>query len=357
MPATSFTPPVHGFRFPNRFEDIVVTDPSGKRNVVGLGRCGGMTYAALDFFNARIPVPPIQRVPYGLALGDYIWERQTHSAMDSLDKWLIMPANSQQQLNTWMIQDEMPKLMSRIDAGQPVPIGLIPREGMGIENGHQVVAHAYDRTGPDSWNVHVYDCNAPMIPCSLTVSRGGLVHEHAGGSLLDWRMLFVKEGYRPAPPRGYLLSKGTVHTLSTHEKEPGASTEETAFEPMRGGASRETATELELGSRAEDTLELSQAHYFKVHLNKGAHVNFKLYAQATIAQAGSSSGVLSLAVTDAEGGMLTHSSWDIWNSGEDFDVRESQVTTAEPKTVTFRVRFEKNLRQEGNLLHYKLLVL
>lgn len=38
MPATPFTPTLHGFRFLNRFEDVVVTDLSGNRNVVvGLG--------------------------------------------------------------------------------------------------------------------------------------------------------------------------------------------------------------------------------------------------------------------------------------------------------------------------------
>src|SRR5690348_4708372 len=54
--AVAFDPATHGFAFPNAFVNEVLTLPNGAR-ITTAGRCGGMAYAALDYFLAGQPVP------------------------------------------------------------------------------------------------------------------------------------------------------------------------------------------------------------------------------------------------------------------------------------------------------------
>src|SRR4051812_26891598 len=54
--AVAFDPATHGFAFPNAFVNDVLTLPNGAK-ITTAGRCGGMAYAALDYFHARQPVP------------------------------------------------------------------------------------------------------------------------------------------------------------------------------------------------------------------------------------------------------------------------------------------------------------
>jgi hypothetical protein len=54
MPDTPFVPAVHGFHFVNTYINYFVP------GVTTSGRCGGMSYAALDFFFAGVPVPGSQ---------------------------------------------------------------------------------------------------------------------------------------------------------------------------------------------------------------------------------------------------------------------------------------------------------
>ena len=69
MPLTDFDPAVHGFGFPNSFVNQVVSLPNEvyrllpgvlRRAIPGgnletRGRCGGMAYAALDYYHAGRP--------------------------------------------------------------------------------------------------------------------------------------------------------------------------------------------------------------------------------------------------------------------------------------------------------------
>ena len=50
--AVAFDPATHGFAFPNAFVNVVLTLPNGAR-ITTAGRCGGMAYAALDYFLRR----------------------------------------------------------------------------------------------------------------------------------------------------------------------------------------------------------------------------------------------------------------------------------------------------------------
>ena len=52
----AFDPATHGFAFPNAFVNVVLTLPNGAQ-ITTAGRCGGMAYAALDYFLPGQPVP------------------------------------------------------------------------------------------------------------------------------------------------------------------------------------------------------------------------------------------------------------------------------------------------------------
>jgi len=55
MPRTAFTPQQHGLHFTNAFVNRVYVPGIGL--IETLRRCGGMAYAALDYFWSRLPIP------------------------------------------------------------------------------------------------------------------------------------------------------------------------------------------------------------------------------------------------------------------------------------------------------------
>ena len=60
---------------------------------MGYGLCGGMSYAALDFFRSGIGVPwdasTGERPASGTRLRGYLWKRQLRSFFKDLDRFLI----------------------------------------------------------------------------------------------------------------------------------------------------------------------------------------------------------------------------------------------------------------------------
>jgi hypothetical protein len=86
----AFGPRVHGFHFANDLVDKAVIVP-GYGEVATDGRCGGMAFAALDYWSAGLPVPshrpdnfPDRAVPEdGTRLADVIHKR----LFDSYATW------------------------------------------------------------------------------------------------------------------------------------------------------------------------------------------------------------------------------------------------------------------------------
>ncbi|HEX7845059.1 MAG TPA: RICIN domain-containing protein, partial [Chitinophagaceae bacterium] len=121
---TSFVPQTHGFRFVNTF--------SGEDIIRWGGLCGGMVYAALDYFNNRIPVPIQTYTPANrTALQSYLYERQQHSMWNVNEKWseLEVAYNTRGgEIFRWGMQSSgggrLEELKGSIDAGLSRPIGL-----------------------------------------------------------------------------------------------------------------------------------------------------------------------------------------------------------------------------------------
>jgi hypothetical protein len=174
--ASEFDPAVHGFACPNRYEGSPL--PPTLRGMGGenefipreFGLCGGMSLAAADFFLSRVPVPGDTDPPAsGTALYDYFYQRQVDSlgglgvmSMKFL-KWMSLPDESATEDSAGgLTADELPSIVSRLKAGQLVPIGLVYQSvGTGkLWDNHQVLAFAVDEA-PDLTLLRVYDPNYP----------------------------------------------------------------------------------------------------------------------------------------------------------------------------------------------------
>lgn len=202
MPRTSFAPRLHGFRFLNEFSNKAV-------GMIPMhGACGGMSYAALDYFHAGQVVPPFAETPANSSvLGRYIWDRHWDSTVRSWHATThaaLSLGTSDEELAWRTRYVEWTKLRAAIDGGSTVVLGLIGW-GRATRANHQVVAYGYsdasqsiyiydNRVGPEEVRL-VNDCRcacwwsptpAPIGSQPLRVER--------------WRGWFVESGYWPRSP-------------------------------------------------------------------------------------------------------------------------------------------------------------
>lgn len=177
----SFTPSVNGFRFTNSFPPApTIRLDLGLAGNVGLGNasqgvCGGMVFAARDYYEASWPVPddvepPAQDTP----LFKYIAARLIDSfnapaGVTQYAEWMVMPSAdvnliifrrrgtfTRTLISTW------PNVRADIDAGRPSPLGLVTvhtTDLSKIGKCHQVLAYGYDIEGTGEVTLNVYDPN------------------------------------------------------------------------------------------------------------------------------------------------------------------------------------------------------
>jgi hypothetical protein len=78
----SFRPATDGFDFANNFVNQISI--AGIPITETRGRCGGMAFAALDYWHYRLSVPRIPELPPdGTPLADYIYARLITSIIDN----------------------------------------------------------------------------------------------------------------------------------------------------------------------------------------------------------------------------------------------------------------------------------
>jgi len=178
-----FAPSTSGFRFPNSFPHVpvrtigvpgVISVPIGDASN---GLCGGMVFAARDYFEAQRAAPADTTPPSEGPLFDYLVDRLFDSFSlprgparylalmnpllpDGETFWSrlgFMPHGRSWQ----MVRDEWPKIRGDIDAGHPSPIGLITvksTDPLDLKHDHQVLVFGYDLDG-DAVTLRVYDPN------------------------------------------------------------------------------------------------------------------------------------------------------------------------------------------------------
>jgi hypothetical protein len=213
MPITAFDPTVHGFHFDNDFVNEIATLPGGSTLRTN-GRCGGMTYGALDYFHLGRPAPaytpraPAKVPPDSHPLARYLLSRQLESFKnDSAARflaWTIFPDEGlpfAKGVRKWTAS-EIPQLRAEIDAGRPVALGLVGARTLrdvGRRN-HQAVAFGYQAvTG--GVDVLIYDPNDHDTTSILHWRRDQSPIAASNRPRRPWRGLFVHDYTPRVPPR------------------------------------------------------------------------------------------------------------------------------------------------------------
>jgi hypothetical protein len=183
---TGFLPSQNGWPFDNRFAKVPPFKLIGnlKFGDASNGLCGGMVYAALDYFFAGLDVPTIPeedlskyKSPMQGKIFEYFGKRLFNSFDIPLGVWnyieLMHPdfpdyktskSNSGMipRSRAWrMVRQEWPIIKAKLDTGQPCPLGLIRTKSKKLSDlgkNHQVLAYAYDLNG-DDLTLFIYDPN------------------------------------------------------------------------------------------------------------------------------------------------------------------------------------------------------
>ncbi len=155
------------------------------------GLCGGMAFAALDYYsnpNRNIPrgtdsnVQPTRDTPQGAILRSYLWRRLIDSLTANVSTFLLWIAFLHHVPdNAWLgggprwlsrqSLKECQKLKRYLDAGQPWPVGLVGTTPVATED-HQVVAYDYTESSDGSTTFYLYDMNCPGTGKTTTITFG-----------------------------------------------------------------------------------------------------------------------------------------------------------------------------------------
>jgi hypothetical protein len=151
------------------------------------GMCGGMAFAAADYYTAGVPLPrgngyndiPQDDTPRGHALRQYLWGRQIQSLEVNAPQLLYWMAMLHLPLPFagpgWLldrVREEWVALKAHIDQGQPRPLCLIGSSTSPFNN-HQVLAVGYDDHGDNTGVIYVYDMNAPGKEQTISLDMRG----------------------------------------------------------------------------------------------------------------------------------------------------------------------------------------
>jgi hypothetical protein len=181
--ASSFVPSRHAFGFDNTWPAqpaVVVPSPFGdiRFGAANAGLCGGMVFAALDYWHAGI-APATARPAARTPLYDFIVRRlidswQVPGGVARYFEWMGLPDGdgtalqlfgrpvlTQRGLVWRTITGEWPRIRLDLDRGGPVPLGVVTvtsRQPSDLALNHQVLAYGH-RTAGDRVTLRVYDPN------------------------------------------------------------------------------------------------------------------------------------------------------------------------------------------------------
>lgn len=181
----------------------------------GYGLCGGMCFTVLDFYRAGRPLPrglhAGDRPAGGTPLYNYIWQRQMDSLVPDASRflaWLIIlnyvPAAWPFKGGPgWLLAQskrEWQCVKAALDAGEPVPIGLV-RDTSNVFDNHQVLAIGYEEAEEHRATLFVYDPNCPGERSAISLTFGARML-HGQQSCGDAPPLrgFFRQTYRPRDP-------------------------------------------------------------------------------------------------------------------------------------------------------------
>jgi hypothetical protein len=180
--ADSFLPSDHGFPFTNSWPSqpaVALATPFGQINVgdASAGLCGGMVFAAFDYWHSSIP-PPGDRPDADHPLYRYIVRRLVDSwhlptGVTQYYQWMNLPDSDSgfTVLGRRVVTDrgvawrtirvQWPQIRSDLDHGTPVALGVVTvasANPIDLGQNHQILAYDYEKTG-DRVSLRVYDPN------------------------------------------------------------------------------------------------------------------------------------------------------------------------------------------------------
>ena len=185
------------------------------------GLCGGMAFAARDYFEAGRKPSQGTTPPRRGRLFDFLVDRLLASFElptgparylelmspalpdgEPVWRWLGVGPHGR----SWrMIREEWPKVRAEIDAGHPSPLGLVLAKSsnpIDLKLNHQVLAYGYDLVG-EALSLRLYD---PNLPARDDVSMSMSVAEPRKPTAATLRPQgtrvhsFFRVGYTPSPP-------------------------------------------------------------------------------------------------------------------------------------------------------------
>jgi hypothetical protein len=222
-----FLPGTSGFRFANAFSNVpvrrigipgVISVPIGDASN---GLCGGMAFAARDYFEAGRTPPEVEEPPSEGELFDYLVDRLFHSfdlpvgpvrylelmhplLPDCETFWSRLGIGPRGRAHR-MLKQEWPKVRADIHAGHPSPLGLVrvkSADPFELKRNHQVLAYGYDHAGTDL-TLRLYDPNHPReddVTLSIEIADPSvpatIVTSPAGATVFS----FFRVPYEPATP-------------------------------------------------------------------------------------------------------------------------------------------------------------
>jgi hypothetical protein len=225
----SFLPSLNAFAFTNAWPAapaIEVPTPFGKIGIgnAAAGLCGGMVFAALDYWHAGI-APAEARPAPGQPLYRYIVRRLIDSwhlpvGVAEYYRWMNLPDGdtgfdvfgrhvvTERGVAWQTIETQWPQIAADLDAGTPAPLGVVTVASANpadLGANHQVLAYRYSASA-SMVTVQVYDPNSgrndgihiqvdPRSPAGPTTFAHNLdISRPVRG--------FFRTAYAPATPPG-----------------------------------------------------------------------------------------------------------------------------------------------------------
>lgn len=204
----SFDPARDAFAFRNSFVNKISF--AGIPITETRGRCGGMAFAALDHWYARIPIPDTATLPPdGDPLADYIYRRLHTSMLDNWPKFVLFMHTPDHRtllggigVSRMVREREFPKLRGLLEQGLPQPLGLTQSRDLGgLSRDHQVVAYGYEQDATKTrifiWD-NRYGRREDVLEFTTRYERTDRAVRQSDGS--QWRGFFVEKYSRRVPP-------------------------------------------------------------------------------------------------------------------------------------------------------------
>jgi hypothetical protein len=210
---TGFLPSRHGFAYRNDWPSepvVVLRTPLGGigvGNAAG-GLCGGMVFAALDYWHAGL-VPPAERPCRGDAAYRFLVRRLLASwrlpaGVARYYRWMLLPDSAARRgVASRTVRTQLPAVLAQLDRGRPVPLGVVTVASIrpvDLALNHQVLAYGYRIDADGAVTLRVYDPNRGPVD-DATIRLDPLAFGHTLGLDRPARGFF-RTRYRPVrPPR------------------------------------------------------------------------------------------------------------------------------------------------------------